>query len=310
MSHFIVSICMITYNHSSFIEDAINSILMQKVNFPLQLVISDDCSTDNTFQICKKYQKEYPQLIKLISSDKNIGMSSNLLKAIGECKGKYIAFCEGDDYWVNTLKLQKQVDFLESNSDFSLCSGNYVIEDDLHKSKSKAVIESIRLRNETGCRFELADLQKEWLTKTLTVIFRRDFLDINILSQYKYMRDNHIIYHLLKCGPGFIFSDILGVYRVHSGGVWSPLKMKDASLISYLVFEELYYFNKDSYTLYTYFNSLTNLMSYSDWKEKRSLYRHGKELALNNKQKIILFSHLFPQKIIFLLKQIKQKFRK
>ncbi|WP_373056918.1 glycosyltransferase [Zunongwangia sp. H14] len=118
MSSVFVSIFMLTYNQENFIGHTIESILCQKTDFNFQLVIGEDCSTDRTTEICEDYAEKYPQKIKLLKSKKNIGLIQNFIQTFKECKGKYVAICDGDDYWIDVLKLQKQVSFLESNPDF------------------------------------------------------------------------------------------------------------------------------------------------------------------------------------------------
>lgn len=116
-----VSVCMITYNHELYIQKAIEGVLMQQTNFKLELIIGEDCSTDRTFDICQKFAHEHPEKIILLRTDKNLGMMSNFIRTLKACKQKYIALCEGDDYWTDPLKLQKQVDFLEANPAYGLC---------------------------------------------------------------------------------------------------------------------------------------------------------------------------------------------
>src|ERR1700690_2758382 len=109
----LVSVKMITYNHAPYITRAIEGVLQQKTTFPFELIIGEDCSTDGTREIVFAYQKKYPDIIRVITSDKNVGMNINGLRTIKAGKGKYIALCEGDDYWHNPEKLQKKVDFLK-----------------------------------------------------------------------------------------------------------------------------------------------------------------------------------------------------
>ncbi|MFC1793548.1 glycosyltransferase [Planctomycetota bacterium] len=116
----LVSAAMITYNHAPYIADAIEGILQQETNFPFELVIGEDCSTDGTREIVLNYQKKYPDIIKIITSDKNVGSCKNTVRTERACRGKYIAYCEGDDYWHHPLKLQKQIDFLETHPDYGL----------------------------------------------------------------------------------------------------------------------------------------------------------------------------------------------
>ncbi len=126
-----VSVIVITYNHGHFIGQAIESIVTQKVNFKFELVIGEDCSPDNTRQICEHYARQYPDIIKLLPSDRNYGPMANFLRILAVSNGKYIALCEGDDYWCDPLKLRKQVDFLESNPEFTTCFTSVGIEDEM-----------------------------------------------------------------------------------------------------------------------------------------------------------------------------------
>ncbi len=118
-----VSVVMITYGHEKFIAEAINGVLMQECEFDVELIISNDYSPDNTDLVVKKIIEEHPNRnwIKYVKHKTNLGMMPNFIWALEQTKGKYIALCEGDDYWTDPLKLQKQVDFLEANIDYSMC---------------------------------------------------------------------------------------------------------------------------------------------------------------------------------------------
>jgi glycosyltransferase involved in cell wall biosynthesis len=121
MNDIIVSIFILTHNQEQFIAQTIESILIQKAKFNYQLVIGEDCSTDATRIICEQYANQYSQKIKLLPALKsNIGLIANYMRTIKECDGKYIAICDGDDYWIDECKLQKQVGFLDNNPDFSI----------------------------------------------------------------------------------------------------------------------------------------------------------------------------------------------
>lgn len=117
----LVSINCITYNHEDYISDAIESFLMQKTNFEFEILIGEDCSTDHTREIVEKYSRVYPEKIKIITSDKNVGWRKNSERLLEKSKGKYIAICEGDDYWLDSNKLQKQVEFMERHPECSFC---------------------------------------------------------------------------------------------------------------------------------------------------------------------------------------------
>lgn len=124
-----VSVAMITYNHEKYIEEAITSVMNQKGKFDIELVIGNDCSKDNTSKIINKLVKKYPNKIVFLDREKNMGVINNLLDVLSHCDGDYVAFLEGDDYWLTDSKLKKQIDFLEKNKDYSICGTDcYVID--------------------------------------------------------------------------------------------------------------------------------------------------------------------------------------
>lgn len=125
------SVFMPTYNQKTFIAHAIEGALRQKTNFPFEIVIGEDCSTDGTREIVFAYKDTYPDMIRVITSDANVGPAANKSRIIEACRGKYIAFCDGDDYWHDPDKLQKQVDFLESHPGYGL------VHTDFDKIKAK-----------------------------------------------------------------------------------------------------------------------------------------------------------------------------
>ena len=117
----LVSINCITYNQENYIGDAIESFLMQITDFNYEILIGEDCSSDNTKKIVDRYVEKYPDKIKVITSDQNVGARKNSLRLIDNSQGKYIAECEGDDYWIDPYKLQKQVDYMEEHPECTLC---------------------------------------------------------------------------------------------------------------------------------------------------------------------------------------------
>lgn len=117
----LVSVCMITYNHQDFIRQALDSILVQKTDFPFEIVIGDDGSRDQTDKICAEYVQKHPGRINYLRREPNLGMMPNFIATMQASRGKYIALCEGDDYWTDDSKLQRQVDFMEAHPGHSLC---------------------------------------------------------------------------------------------------------------------------------------------------------------------------------------------
>lgn len=127
--HPVVSVSMITYNHEPYIREAIEGVMMQKADFEFELVIGEDCSTDKTREICFEYQKKYPDKIRVLWWHKNSYQfphpaGGNSHRNLAHCRGEFIALCEGDDYWIDPLKLQKQVDVMRKYPNVGLCFGN------------------------------------------------------------------------------------------------------------------------------------------------------------------------------------------
>ena len=179
----LVSVKMITYNHAPYIAEAIEGVLQQKTDFPFELVIGEDCSTDGTQEIVFDYQKKYPDIIRVITSNKNVGAHKNGIRTEKACRGKYIAFCEGDDYWHHPRKLQKQVDFLERHPEYGLIhsdvDGNYVETGQKIKKLNRTEKKINHIFH--GDLF-LAILRRDYHVFTCTVCVRKELLDYVVES--------------------------------------------------------------------------------------------------------------------------------
>ena len=208
----IVSICCITFNHARYIRACLDGFIMQKTNFSFEVLINDDCSTDGTIDILKEYSERYPNIIKPIFHDEN-QYSKGIRRILAtfvypKVKGKYVALCEGDDYWTDPLKLQKEVDFLESNPDYGLVyTGAKVLQE-----KTGVLSENL------SCQQDYVSLlTNEDRIITLTTCFRKELLkkfhqDITCCSQWL-MGDLPLwlyfsFYSKIKWLP-----EITGVYR-------------------------------------------------------------------------------------------------
>lgn len=213
-----VSACIITYNQEDYITECLESALSQIVDFEYEIVIGEDKSTDGTLEICKKFALKYPNKVRLIEREKNLGMAGNWMNTMSSCSGKYIAICEGDDYWTDPLKLQKQVDFLEENPGYVITYGK------------------IQPFNEYGLLYKKygaeRDLSGEKLIKctginTLTVCFRniiKEYPKEMLLSGY----GDLFLWSLLgHYGAGKFMEEIKpSMYRLHEGGVFSMQNTK------------------------------------------------------------------------------------
>jgi glycosyltransferase involved in cell wall biosynthesis len=220
-----VSIINNTFNHEKFIRDAIDGFLMQQTNFKVEILIHDDASNDNTQSIVREYEDKYPSLIFPIYQSINQyskGIKPSRNYQFPRSRGKYIALCEGDDYWTDPLKLQKQVDCLENHPDFSICHHNMIVKyennpenDRLWNSPEQSEITSIH------------DLAKGNYISTASCLFRNN---TSTTSQdwFKNAPVGDYFLHMENAKYGNIryMHDIMGVYRVHDGGIWEKTDQK------------------------------------------------------------------------------------
>jgi glycosyltransferase involved in cell wall biosynthesis len=129
-----VSVLIMTYNHAPFIAQALDSALMQATNFPYEIIVSEDCSTDGTREIVQTYHNRFPEKIRLMLSERNIATNAIVVRGIEAARGQYVALLDGDDYWISAEKLQKQADFLDSHSHCAMCFHNATV---IHEDSSE-----------------------------------------------------------------------------------------------------------------------------------------------------------------------------
>lgn len=228
----VVSVCMITYNHAPYIRQAIEGVLMQKTSFSVRLCIGDDESTDGTREICKEYVEKYPDRVSLFCRSKAdprqqeypVPGRFNFVETLKACRpSKYIALCDGDDYWIDPLKLQKQVDFLDVHSDYSLCFSNGVIEE---AGRTDCFYEDAELSNLVGTPLSAEKLAEGNCIQTPSLLFRNWGLLNEIpqdLFQKVRMGDWPLLLLILQGGKGHFINHPMVVYRRHAGGVWSKV---------------------------------------------------------------------------------------
>ena len=285
----LVSICCLTYNHAPIIKDCLDGFLAQKTSFPIEILIHDDASTDGTDIIIKEYAERNPNVIfplfeKENQYSKGHRGSMDVEFNYSRARGKYIAYCEGDDYWTDPLKLQKQVDFLESHPDYSVCfhrcfhliekTGKY-IEDDCGFLFSQG---------QEGVDVTVAMFFKDWITQPLTMMFRYESFNAEWQKRYRYYRDTHEIYHLLKTGKGRILSFIGGVYRVHSKGIASMLSPIEYSKSYLPIDRELYRKIPEEATKRGYCETLQeSVYAYIKVNKLKSLYYALVKFSINKR---------------------------
>lgn len=224
-----LSVLMITYDHEKFIVQALDSVLMQEVNFDYEIVIGEDCSTDATRNILVEYQKKYPDIIRLLLPEKNLGMHRNFVETYHTCRGEYVALLEGDDYWTSPRKLQKQVEFLDAHPDCATCFHAATAKNEQNPGKS------FEIRPYQGNTvFTIEDLLRDNIIPTCSALFRSGLTKtfppwIFDLCQMDWPL------HILNSQHGDIgyLDECMSVYRIHQGGVWN--RESDASRVGYII---------------------------------------------------------------------------
>jgi glycosyltransferase involved in cell wall biosynthesis len=211
---------MVTYNHSKFISQAIEGVLSQKTDFRVKLFIGEDCSEDNTREICQKYVDENPGRIELICTRQNNmwDNSNNIWKACKDSGAKYLALCEGDDFWTDPLKLQKQVDFLDANPDFALSfSASRIVDKDGKDLPKEGYFPTLTKDVLTIEDFILSYVS---VIPTASVIYR-NILPFPLPDFYLTTMSGDILITLLiaHTGKAKYFEEEMSAYRIHSGGV-------------------------------------------------------------------------------------------
>ena len=220
-----LSVAMITYNHSRFIAQAIDSVLAQKVNFDYEIVVGEDNSTDGTRDIILDFHRRYPNRIVPLLRDRNLGAMRNFKETLTACRGEYVALLEGDDYWTHDRKLQTQIDFLDSEKEYAICCARAELLDETGRARAK-----IHPTIPCGSYTVLDLFETNWVV-TCTAIYRwgaiAAFPDW-ILSLKMGDWPLHIL--VARSGKIRLMDEVLGVYRLHPAGAWSSLSQAEQLL--------------------------------------------------------------------------------
>jgi glycosyltransferase involved in cell wall biosynthesis len=213
-----VSVAMIAYNHERFVVQAVESVLAQRTDFPFEIVFGEDCSPDGTRALVQGLAAAHPGRIRLLLPEKNIGMNRNLAATIAACRGEYIALLEGDDFWTDPEKLQRQVGMLEAHPECTVCFTRALVVDE-----SNQPIETAQIIREVKPTYILADyLSRVFQPRTCTVMFRRG-LFADFPEWYFSLPVGDFPLHVFNAEHGdFAFLDrVTAAYRIHAGGIWS-----------------------------------------------------------------------------------------
>jgi CDP-glycerol glycerophosphotransferase (TagB/SpsB family) len=237
-----VTVVCITYNHHDYIREALDSFLMQKTTFPFQIFVGEDRGPDDTAEIVKEYAQKYPDKIVAFLREENMGAQRNLINMCQQAKSPYIAFCEGDDFWIDEYKLQKQFDFMESHPDVRICGGhtriqaseNWFLKDRFHGSDDSSMIYP---ECDPGCPlkrssdvvfFDMRQAIAMSICHTSTMFFRWDYT-IEIPDWYfeGIVGDLTIFLIQLKDGKAALLPDVISCYRPSDVGVYMSKSMDE-----------------------------------------------------------------------------------
>lgn len=233
----LVSVLMITWNHEEHIAQAIESVLNQKCGLPFELIIGEDCSQDRTRVICADFQRRFPEKIRLIVADENVGMHRNLSRIWCRAKGKYIALCEGDDYWNDPEKLAKQTAWMEARPEFTLC-GTYTQK--IMMDENGAWVEAgIVGPSEIKERYTLEDLIPSYTFHFSSVLLRKECVRFPLWFWDMYCGDRPLYLLCAEKGPAGFIPGITSVYRLHDGGIWASINQLDKARKGIKLFETI-----------------------------------------------------------------------
>jgi glycosyltransferase involved in cell wall biosynthesis len=212
-----LSVCMITYNHERYIEQAVKSALAQETTFPFEIVVGEDCSTDRTRDILLQLKSQHSDRIRLLLHERNMGVMNNFAQTLLECRGQYLAMLEGDDYWTDPGKLQKQVEALDAHPDWTIA---------FHR---------VRCVHEDGSQPDYAypatvprdvlsidHIIRRNFIQTCSAVYRNDIVE-RLPEFFADLRLGDWPFALLHADRGYVgfLPDVMAVYRIHRQGVWS-----------------------------------------------------------------------------------------
>jgi glycosyltransferase involved in cell wall biosynthesis len=220
----LVSICCLTYNHAKYVRQCLDSFITQQTSFDIEILIHDDASTDGTDRIIKEYEREFPSIVfPVYQSTNQYSLGVSLSQIIySRVRGKYIATCEGDDYWLDPYKLEKQVSFLEKNPSYTCCGHLSVTIYDF-KTNSNVQVFS-KMPNISGI-ITKRKFYKAQNIHTSSLVYRSDLINRLPVHRKELDRDNPFKYWLLTYGPIKVLGQNMSVYRRNKGGVSEQLSI-------------------------------------------------------------------------------------
>lgn len=282
----------LTFNQAPFIENTLRGFIIQKVSFPVVFVVVDDASTDGEQELLYKwahdnldfcsddaYIKEasYAKIIYapfkgasnmffsiLLLHENLFNKPDEKLSYISEwCdNAEYWALCEGDDYWIDPLKIQTQVDFLKEHQEYAMTCHRYKIFD-FEKQEWKSDSNSYLFGDKEGIDFGMD--YKVWLSKTLTLLFRKEAIS-DYITNASIKRDTVLVYYLLKEGKAYCFNKIMGVYTLHFGSTCGKKSISENRMTAYDVSKYIYNIDKNKYARQRYYRNYLYALYHTNGK--------------------------------------------
>lgn len=318
-----VSICCITYNHEKFIREALEGFLMQKTNFKYEIIIHDDASTDNTANIIREYEEKYPDIVKPIYQKENQYSKGVEISSITfeKTKGKYIALCEGDDYWTDENKLQIQVEYMENNPNCTFCFHDAYVLNMKNNKKEEWKWYNKKVWKKEG-NYNAGELDLLDFIPTASFIFRKKHIK-NLPEWYEkcVVGDRPLKLITTSFGYAHYIDRTMSIYRVESGNSAMDIIKKQnqnpEKAIEYFKKIEWFIDKFNTFSDFKYDKELNFskdniqfniLMVKKDYKKiiKQKRYRR----FLNNRTKVILLLKVYVPFIYKVLKDIKNKIKK
>lgn len=321
-----LSVILITYNHEKYIEKALDSVLSQVTDFPFEIVIGDDCSPDDTKNIIREYRDKYPDIIRIVHREKNTGRPTlNVYETTMKCRGDYLAYLEGDDYWTDSNKLQKQMDFLNEHPEYIACTHSHKMIDDNGNDITDPEILKISDMYKWSGEFTMDDFEKSgfWPGHYASVvsknIYKNKKHDYTILyKSHDFVDDGQILLFLLMEGKIYRLDDEMSVWRYvkkAGGNSWTSRSMKrNIQKEDILMSMELMKWLEKEYSLRDYakikakkdFETALYLYSSSpskeNWQTVREIFEYNIKHVVMEDKKVSL--------IPYCIKCVKDKFTK
>lgn len=321
-----LSVILITYNHEKYIEKALDSVLSQVTDFPFEIVIGDDCSPDDTKNIIREYRDKYPDIIRIVHREKNTGRPTlNVYETTMKCRGDYLAYLEGDDYWTDSDKLQKQMDFLNEHPEYIACTHSHKMIDDNGNDITDPEILKISDMYKWSGEFTMDDFEKSgfWPGHYASVvsknIYKNKKHDYTILyKSHDFVDDGQILLFLLMEGKIYRLDDEMSVWRYvkkAGGNSWTSRSMKrNIQKEDILMSMELMKWLEKEYSLRDYakikakkdFETALYLYSSSpskeNWQTVREIFEYNIKHVVVEDKKVSL--------IPYCIKCVKDKFTK